>query len=147
MLLVCYNSSGGWSSTQLLPGQQERLREAFSNWQQKWPATRASTITQRQEMDQMRGNRHKQQPTIDGNSNMGGGWQRYHLRAAVNDWQQKWPAMRETTAAIDDGGCWRLMVAMDGKMKIVYDGVGHRQWRGGGQTMVQCRRWVATVRW
>jgi hypothetical protein len=39
------------------------------------------------------------------------------------------------------------MVAMDGKMKIAFHGVGNGQWRGGGQTMVQCRRWVGTVQW
>jgi hypothetical protein len=55
--------------------------------------------------------------------------------------------MRETTAAIDDSGCWCLMVAMDGKMKIVYHGVGDVQRQGGGQTMVQCWQWVATVQW
>jgi hypothetical protein len=81
--------AGGGSSTQLSPGQQEHLREAFGIWQKKWPATRAATITLQQEMGRVRGNRHKQQLTINGNSNMGGGWQRYHLRAAVNDWWQK----------------------------------------------------------
>ncbi len=113
---------------------------AFGNWQQKWPATRASTITQRQEMDQVRGNRHKQQRTIDGNSNTVGGWKQYHLRAAVDDWRQKWPAMRETTTAMDNGGCWCLTVVMDSKMKIAFDGVGDGQRQGGGQTMVQCWR-------
>ncbi len=98
-------------------------------------------------MDQVRGNRHKQQPTIDGNSNMGGGWQRYHLMTAVSDLQQKLPAMRETTAAMDNGGCWCLTVVMDGMMKIAYDGVGNGQWQSGGQRMVQCQRWVATVQW
>jgi hypothetical protein len=73
VLSVCYDLSGQGSSTQLLPGQKECLREAFGDWQQKWPGTRASTITQQQEMDQVRGNRHKQQPTINWNSNMGGG--------------------------------------------------------------------------
>ncbi len=48
---------------------------------------------------------------------------------------------------MDNSGCWCLMVAMDGKMKIVFDGVGDGQQQGGGQTAVQCRRWVATVRW
>jgi hypothetical protein len=58
-----------------------------SIWQlvAKWLATRVLTITQQQEMDQVRGNQHKQQPTIDRNSNKGSGWQKYHLRAAGND--------------------------------------------------------------
>jgi hypothetical protein len=106
----------------------------------KVPATRASTITQQQEMDQVRGNRHKQQPTIARNSNTGGGWQQYRLRAAVDDWQQKWPAMREMAAAMDDSGHWHLMVAMDGKMTIMFNGVGNGQQQGGGQMMVQCQR-------
>jgi hypothetical protein len=55
--------------------------------------------------------------------------------------------MRETTAAMDNGGCWCLMMAINGKMKIAYNGVGDGQQRGGGQTVVQCRRWVGTVRW
>jgi hypothetical protein len=40
-----------------------------------------------------------------------------------------------------------LMVAMDGKMKIAFNGVGNGQQQGGGHMMVQCRRWVATVQW
>ncbi len=48
--------------------QQKHLRAAVNNWRQKWPATRASTITQQREMYQVRGNQHKQQPTIDRNS-------------------------------------------------------------------------------
>jgi hypothetical protein len=141
VLFVYYDSSRRGSYIQLFPGQQERLREAFG--QQKWLATRASTITQQQEMNQVRSNRHKQQPTINGDSNTGGGWQQCHLRAAVNDWQQR-PAMRETTAAMDDGGCWCLMVVMDGMMKIAMD-VGNGQRRGEGQMTVQCWGWVATV--
>jgi hypothetical protein len=53
--------------------------------------------------------------------------------------------MREMTAAMGEGGCWCLTVAMDGKMKIMFDGVEDGQWQGGGQTTVQCRQWVATV--
>ncbi len=98
---------------------------------------RALTITQQQEMDQVRGDRHKQQSTINGNSKMGGGWQEYHLRAAVNDWQQKRPAMRETTAVLDNGGHWHLMVAMDGRMTIAFGGVSNGQQGGGGQMTVQ----------
>ncbi len=30
---------------------------------------------------------------------MGGGWFQDHMRAAVNDWQQKWPAIRVLTVA------------------------------------------------
>jgi hypothetical protein len=48
---------------------------------------------------------------------------------------------------MDNGGCWLLTAAMDGKMKIVFNGVGNGQWQGGGQTMVQCRWWVGAVRW
>jgi hypothetical protein len=55
--------------------------------------------------------------------------------------------MRETTAAMDNGGCWCLMVVMDGKMKIAFYGVSNGQWHGGGQTTVQCQRWVGTVQW
>jgi hypothetical protein len=51
--------------------QQERLREAFKDWRKKWSATRASMITQQGEMDQVRGNQHKQQTTINKNSNSG----------------------------------------------------------------------------
>jgi hypothetical protein len=86
-------------------------------------------------MDQVRKNRHIQQPTIDGNGNTGGGWQQYHLRAAVDDWRQKWPVMRDTMAAMDNGGCWCLRVVMDGKMKNCDNGkVVVRQWcsAGGG---------------
>jgi hypothetical protein len=53
--------------------------------------------------------------------------------------------MRETTAAMDNSGCWRLMVVMDGKMKIAFDGVGNGQRQGGGQTKVQCQQWVGTM--
>jgi hypothetical protein len=45
---------------------------------------------------------------------MGGGWHRYPLRAAVDDWRQKWQATRETKAVMDNGGRWHLMVAMNG---------------------------------
>ncbi len=38
------------------------------------------------------------------------------------------------------------MVTIDGKMKILFDGVGNGQQQGGGQMTVQCRRGVATVR-
>ncbi len=100
-------------------------------------AIRASTITQQHEMDQVRGNRHKQQPTIAVNSELGGGWQRYRLRARDDDWQQKWPAMREMMVAMDDGGCWHLTVALDSKMTIMFDGVSDGQQQGGGQRMVQ----------
>jgi hypothetical protein len=57
--------------------QQERLMEAFGKLRQKWLATRALMIThwREQEMDHVRGNQYKQQPTIDGNSNTGGDWQ------------------------------------------------------------------------
>ncbi len=55
--------------------------------------------------------------------------------------------MRETTAAMDNGGCWRLTLAMDGKIKIAFDGVGNGQRQDGGQTTVQCWRWVGTVQW
>ncbi len=37
---------------------------------------------------------------------------------------------------MDNGGCWCLTVAMDGKMKIAFDGVGNGQRQGGGQTTV-----------
>jgi hypothetical protein len=52
--------------------------------------------------------------TINRNRNTGGGWQRCHLRAVVDDWWQKWPATRETTAAMNSSGCWCLMVDMAG---------------------------------
>jgi hypothetical protein len=58
-----------------------------------------------------------------------------------------WPAMREMTAAMDNGGCWGLMVAMAGKTKIAFDGVGNGQQQGGGQIMLQCRQWLGTVQW
>ncbi len=51
--------------------QQEHPRAALDDWRQKWPATRALTITQQWDMDKVRGNRSKQQPTINGNSNSG----------------------------------------------------------------------------
>jgi hypothetical protein len=50
-------------------------------------------------------------------------------------------------ATMEDGGLWHLTVAMDGKITVVFDGVGNGQRQGGGQTMVQCRRWIATVQW
>ncbi len=40
-----------------------------------------------------------------------------------------------------------MTVAMDGNMKIAFDGVGNGQRRGGGQMTVQCWRWVGTVQW
>jgi hypothetical protein len=55
--------------------------------------------------------------------------------------------MREMTAAMDNGGCWHLTVAMDSKMKVAFDGVGNEQRQGGGQMTVQCQQWVGTVRW
>ncbi len=88
-------------------------------------------------MDQVRGNRHLQQPTIDGNSNTGSDWQQYHLRAVVNDWRKKWPAMRERTTAMDNGGCWRKMVVIDGKIKIAFDGAGDGQRLCGCKMTVQ----------
>jgi hypothetical protein len=54
----------------------------------------------------------------------------------VDEWWQKWSAMRETAVAMDNGGCWRLTAAMDGKMTIVFDGVGDGLLQGGGQTTV-----------
>ncbi len=51
--------------------QQERLRKAFNDWRQKGLATRVLTVTQQQEIDQVRGNLHKQQPTINRNRNSG----------------------------------------------------------------------------
>ncbi len=44
--------------------------------------------------------------------------------------------MRETMAAMDDGGYWHLTVGMDGKIEIVFNGVGDGQQQGGGQMTV-----------
>jgi hypothetical protein len=54
--------------------QRECPRATFEDWQQTRLETRASTITQRRVMDKVRGNQPKQQPTINVNSNSGGGW-------------------------------------------------------------------------
>jgi hypothetical protein len=78
---------------------------------------------------------------------MGRGWQRYHLRAVVDDGQQKWLVTRKMTAAMDKGGCWHLTLVMDGRMTTAFDGGGDRQQQGGVETTVQCRRWVVTRQW
>ncbi len=49
-----------------------------------------------------------------GAATAGIGWQRYHLRAAVNDWRRKWPATKEMMAAIDNCVPRGLTVVMDG---------------------------------
>jgi hypothetical protein len=85
-----------------------------------------------------------------GTATVGSGWQQYLLKAAFNDWQQKWPATRETTAAMDDCGCWHLMVAIEN------GNVGHnKQWRrqclveaviaNGEAAAEYCRNWVKVM--
>jgi hypothetical protein len=79
----------------------------------------------------------------------GGGWHRYPLRAAIDDWQQKWQATRETKAVMYNGGRWHLMVAMNGSnsggsggWKIALNGGNYGQRQGDGERMVQ---WTTTA--
>jgi hypothetical protein len=46
---------------------------------------------------------------------------------------------------METGGRWHLMVVMDARMTIVFDGVGDGQRQGGGELTVQSWRQVATV--